>query len=180
MDGVGGYYWATGAALISFLARSRSNAYVGGYSYHAGLFNTYETAETYVVMHNLGVELHVKPWFLVGMYLNGQHYFGAENTRGFGIKTGYRWYVYHRNNVSPFFEYTAGILVHTDRFPEGGTHLVFTPTYQMGLEWNRGPAGTFRLGIGHLHMSTADLFLPNIGFDSNGVSLSYSRRFSVK
>jgi hypothetical protein len=80
----------------------------------------------------------------------------------------------HRG-VVPFFDFGAGALNTTldNRVPELTGHTQFMPQGGPGIQYFFNPQRAFVIQFRYMHMSNADLQLPNHGFNANMITLGF-------
>jgi len=80
----------------------------------------------------------------------------------------------HRR-VVPFFDFGAGALNTTlnNRVPELTGHTQFMPQGGPGIQYFFKPQRAFVIQYRYMHMSNADLQLPNHGFNANMITLGF-------
>lgn len=128
-----------------------------------------------VYMQNFGLEREYSSWFSLRVEGNIQE-FSKDNysTFGLGIKLYSRYSLFGKKNLSPYFEYGAGIFNAFKKFPENGSTFTFNLTYAVGLEYKFPNKNKIRVDYNFIHHSNAGLADDNPGFDANGISFSYS------
>ena len=128
-----------------------------------------------VFMQNFGFERVYRSWFSLRIEGNIQEFRKDNyNTFGLGIKLYSRYSLFGKKNLSPFFEYGAGIFNALKKFPENGSNFTFNLTYAVGLEYKFLNKNKMRIDYNFIHHSNGNLGDSNPGFDGNGISFSYS------
>ena len=176
LDRENGFFIMSAFTLGSyFLIKNTSEGdKVDYYQVHTGYFN----GDGYnVFMQNIGVEREYSPWFSLRAEGNIQEFIKNNSggcTFGLGFKIYSHWSLFGQKKFSPFFEYGAGPFVAFNQFPSNGSRFSFNLTYALGLEYTLGNKNKIRLDVNFIHHSNAGLTNRNPGFDSNGVTVSYS------
>ncbi len=164
----------TGFALASYLTTAFliEDDKMDFYQAHAGF---YLDGDSYtVIAQNFGVERRAATWFSLGIEANVQEMFGKGFTSmGFGLSAHFRWYLFGKKRVSPYFEYQNGAFYALHNFPEGGNNFTFRILYKVGLELTRSNRDKIRTDVGLLHQSNSDLFETNPAYNAFGLSLVY-------
>ena len=77
--------------------------------------------------------------------------------------------------VVPYFDFGAGALNTTldNRVPELTGHTQFTPQGGPGIQYFFHPQRAFVIQYRYMHMSNADLQLPNHGFNANMITVGF-------
>lgn len=152
------------------------------YQVRAGMSKEYAWGLINVWHQNFGVEHRVANWFSLAAEFNLQEFqdrtpdisekdvFGL----GAGIMTYYRWYLFGRKRISPFFEYGTGLFFGFSKFPNNGTNFTFSHSTQIGLEYTFKTNSKFRFAYGNFHQSNYVCLEPNPAYNGNGFSLSYA------
>jgi len=176
LDRENGFFIMTALTLGSFflLKNNSDKDKIDYYQAHAGYFN----GDNYsVFMQNVGVEREYSPWFSLRAEGNIQEFVKNNSGRsnfGLGFKIYSHWSVFGLKKFSPFFEYGAGPFVALNRFPSNGSRFTFNLTYALGVEYTLRNKNKIRLDANFIHHSNASLTVNNPGFDSNGITISYS------
>jgi len=145
------------------------------YTQHGWYTDGFTETDKQIFFHGVGLEKRLAHWFGVGVELQIQHIYGSDYANlGGGLMTSYRWLAFGKKQLSPYFEYGAGIFNGIREFPEEGTRFTFRLVYKIGLELTTERGNKIRVAYGHIHQSNNDLFDVNPGYDGNGISLSYS------
>ena len=176
----------SGAALGSYLASEflledeKLKFYQGHIGYYSGISGVHpgqeDTQETYsVFMQNFGIESEFSRWFSMRVEANIQEFTTTDYaTMGTGLKFYSKWTALRKKKIHPFFEYGYGVFYAFDKFPQGSSNFTFNLSYAIGAEYILNNQNKIRLDFNFLHHSNNNLFTPNLGFDGNGVSISYS------
>jgi len=177
LDGQRGFLIMTAGGLASFFASTFSSFRTEDYLYtqHGWYTDGFTETDKQIFFHGVGLEKRLAHWFGVGVELQIQHIYGSDYANlGGGLMTSYRWLAFGKKQLSPYFEYGAGIFNGIREFPEEGTRFTFRLVYKIGLELTTERGNKIRVAYGHIHQSNNDLFDVNPGYDGNGISLSYS------
>ncbi|MCI4670225.1 MAG: acyloxyacyl hydrolase [Bacteroidia bacterium] len=183
LDGQRGFFIMGGLALTSFLASQFSSHRTENYfsnqlGFYNDGFNLDENEQ--IVFQAVGLEKRLVPWFATSVEFQIQEVFRRNYANvGASLMTYYRWHAFGKKQLSPYFEYGAGVHNGMRRFPEDGTTFTFRLTYKVGLEWNfesasNGQMNKLRLAYGHIHQSNNNLLARNPGYDGNGVTVGLS------
>ena len=161
------------AALSVMIAKLTSKEpELSYYQAHIGYFN----GDGYsVFMQNFGVEQEFAPWHSLKIEGNINQFTGEDYTTvSIGFRMYSRWSAFGKKKLSPYFEYSMGILNAFQAFPEGGSRFNFHQTLALGLQYKLANRNKIRLDYDTMHLSNNNLFDSNPGFDTNGITLSYS------
>ena len=176
LDRENGFFIMSAVTLGSYflIKHTSDNDRLDFYQAHAGYYN----GDGYnVFMQNFGVEREYSPWFSMRAEGNIQEFIKntpGGSTFGVGFKIYSHWSLFGQKKLSPFFEYGAGPFFALNKFPSNGSRFSFNLTYAVGLEYTLGNKNKIRFDVNFIHHSNAGLANRNPGFDSNGISVSYS------
>lgn len=166
--------------LEEFILKNHEN--INYYSARAGMNNEYAWGLKNVWNQNLGIEHRIAPWFSVSAELTLQEWHDRTphlNTRfgvGLGLMTYYRWYIFGKKRLSPYIEYGTGVFYGLSKFPYNGTHMSFSNSSQLGLEYTIRPDFKVRMSYGNVCQTNYNLLDSNPGYDGNGLNLGVSWR----
>lgn len=191
LDRQRGFVIMSGMALGSYLAseflmdHEKSAFYQGhiGYYYgQSGVRSGQTEGDTYSVwMQNFGIEGEFSRWFSMRLEANIQEFTNSDYAAmGVGLKAYFKWTAFRREKIHPFFEYGCGVFYAFDEFPQDSSNFTFNLSYAIGFEYILNSQNKIRLDYNFLHHSNNNLFESNLGFDGNGVSISYSRFWRTK
>lgn len=181
LDGQRGFFIMGGLALTSVLATQFSSFRTKNYfSNQLGFYNDgFDMEENeQIIFQGVGLEKRLAPWFATSVEVQIQEVFRQNYANaGASLMTYYRWHAFGKKNISPYFEYGAGVFTGLKKFPEDGTSFTFRLVYKAGVEWNfskESKVNKARIAYGHIHQSNNDLFPRNPGYDGNGITLGLS------
>lgn len=166
--------------LAEFVFENEDN--ISFYQVRAGMSNEYAWGLKNVWYQNFGVEHRVANWFSLAAAFTVQEFQDStpdisEKDKfgiGSGIKTYYRWYLFGRKRLSPYFEYGTGLFYGFSKFPYNGTNFTFSHSTQIGLEFTLKTDSKIRFAYGNFHQSNYGWLNSNPAYDGNGFSLSYA------
>jgi hypothetical protein len=179
------FYGVMGLAAITYGLSEfvfKDSLNLNYYQTRLGANNEHFWAFRKVYYQNAGVEKRVSSYFAIAAELNSQQW--TDNTPeiaskqkwgfGLGLMTYYRWYLFGKQRISPFFEYGLGVFNGFKRFPYNGSYISFNHSAQLGLEYTFKNKNKLRLAYGLFHQSNNYFSSNNPGYDANGFSLSYT------